>query len=121
MPHGAPALHTWKVDMMGESLPGGEKKKERKKAKYNVDIQLHTYMHSLQSHRCMMGWMFSFLSDRTTKRKTTVPGQILCVDKCGTAVEKKKVFRFIMHITEHYHRLLNHTETMLQMLSRPVV
>lgn len=31
MPHGAPALHTWKVDMMGESLPGGKKKEKRKK------------------------------------------------------------------------------------------
>lgn len=81
-------------------------------------MQLHTYMHSLHTQRCMMGWMFSFLSDQTTERKTTVPSQILCVDKCGTAVEKKKVFRFVMHIAKHYLRAINHTETSLQMLSR---
>lgn len=43
MPHGAPALHTWKVDRMGESLPGGEKKKKGKKKGCNVAMQVHTF------------------------------------------------------------------------------
>lgn len=50
MPHGALALHTWKVDMTGESLAGGGKKRKRKRKKidtmqtYNSTQSVHTFM-----------------------------------------------------------------------------
>lgn len=61
MPHGAHALHTWRVDMTGESLPGGEKKKKEEKKRTRYDVVNATphvlYIQSLQSHRCMVGWI----------------------------------------------------------------
>lgn len=68
MPHGALALHTWKVDMTGESL-AGEGKKEKEKEKKLIQCR-HTTPHNLYIRLCqsltsMVRWIYSCVDVQT--------------------------------------------------------
>jgi len=74
MPHGAPALHTWKVDMTGESLAGGKKKRKEK----NLIGCRHRMPHILYIHLCqshMVWWDGCLINGQLMNRKTTAHKQ----------------------------------------------
>ncbi len=111
MPHGAPALHTWKVDMMGESLPGGKKRKRKRLDVMQTCGSTHTFTSVIQMYG---GMNVRLLNVQITKRKATVQSKQIK----RVIVE---VFRFVMHAAEHHLRAINQTETGHLILSRFVV